>query len=427
MLTQAAFALVLLLPAVSVAQTAPPTKALKAAHALDVRTGQWIDNAVIVIAGDRIAAAGPATTPKIPAGVPLHDLGNVYVLPGLIDAHVHINDEPQLRGPDYHAASAARLTIIGVKNARKMIDAGFTAGRSLGNNYFSDVAVRDAINAGEIVGPRLQVSGPMVGGTGTHCDYTFLAPEFRHNDEGVADGVDGLIGKTRFGFKYGGDWVKFCASGGVSGRGTLPDDVHLSFDEMKAIVDEATRRRKKAAAHAHGTEAIKLAIRAGVASIEHGSILDDEAIAMMKQHGTALVADMYNGEWIIAHGAENNFSPGSLSRARLLHPVAVASFKKAVTAGVDIVFGTDAGTMPHGLTGRQFATYFENGMSALQAIQSATLRAATLLGWDDRLGSLEPGKFADLIAVRGNPLEDPRTFADVKIVIKGGDLVKGQW
>lgn len=398
-----------------------PRLVVKAGHLLDVRTGQWTDNAFIVVAGDRIVSVG--STPP-PGSLPVVDLSGSYVLPGLIDAHVHINDEPQLRGPDYHAASAARFAILGVKNARKMIEAGFTAGRSLGNNYFSDVAVRDGINQGEIVGPRLQVSGPMVGGTGTHCDYTFLSPEFKYNDEGVADGAEGLIGKTRFAFKYGADWVKFCASGGVSGRGTLPDDIHLSFEEMKAIVDEAHRRRKKATAHAHGTEAIKLAIRAGVESIEHGSLLDDEAIRMLKEHNVALVVDLYNGEWIIAHGAENNFSAGSLARAKVLHPYAVASYKKALAAGVNIVFGTDAGTMPHGLTGRQFATYVENGMPALMAIQTATIRAAELLGWSDRIGTVEPGKFADLIAVKANPLTEPNTLAAVTFVMKGGEVIK---
>ena len=398
------------------------SKVVKAGHLLDVRTGQWTDNVFIAIAGERIVSVG-TTAPA--SGVPIVDLSGAFVLPGLIDAHVHINDEPQLRGPDYHAASAARFAIIGVKNARKMIDAGFTAGRSLGNNYFSDVAVRDGINQGEIVGPRLQVSGPMVGGTGTHCDYTFLSPEFKYNDEAVADGVDALIGKTRFVFKYGADWVKFCASGGVSGRGTLPDDIHLSFEEMKAVVDEAHRRRKKATAHAHGTEAIKLAIKAGVESIEHGSLLDDEAIQLLKEHRVSLVVDLYNGEWIVAHGAENNFSAGSLARARVLHPFAVASYKKALAAGVNIVFGTDAGTMPHGLTGRQFATYVENGMPALMAIQTATIRAADLLGWSDRIGTVEPGKFADLIGLKVNPLADPKALADVAFVMKGGEVLKG--
>jgi imidazolonepropionase-like amidohydrolase len=401
---------------------APPAElVVRAGHLLDVRTGQWITDATILIRGDRITSVGSAAA--APAGLRVVDLSGLWVLPGLIDAHIHINDEPQLRGAEYHTASAARLAILGVKNARKTVMAGFTSARSLGGNHFADVAVRDAINAGEIVGPRLQVSGPMVGGTGSHCDYSFLAPEFKYNDEGVADGADALVGKTREGFKYGADWVKFCASGGVSSRLALPDDVHQSPEEMNAIVAEAHRRRKKAAAHAHGTEAIKLAVLAGVESIEHGSMLDDEAIALMKQRGTYLVADLYNGDWIIANGAANNFSAASLAKARMLNPVQRESFRKAVAAGVKVAFGTDAGTMPHGLQARQFALYAQYGLTPLQAIQSATIWAADLLGWSDRVATLEAGKFADLVAVREDPLGNLDALTVVAFVMKGGEVV----
>ena len=401
---------------------APPAElVVRAGHLLDVRTGQWITDATILIRGDRITSVGSAAA--APAGLHVVDLSGLWVLPGLIDAHIHINDEPQLRGAEYHTASAARLAILGVKNARKTVMAGFTSARSLGGNHFADVAVRDAINAGEIVGPRLQVSGPMVGGTGSHCDYSFLAPEFKYNDEGVADGADALVGKTREGFKYGADWVKFCASGGVSSRLALPDDVHQSPEEMNAIVAEAHRRRKKAAAHAHGTEAIKLAVLAGVESIEHGSMLDDEAIALMKQRGTYLVADLYNGDWIIANGAANNFSAASLAKTRMLNPVQRESFRKAVAAGVKVAFGTDAGTMPHGLQARQFALYAQYGLTPLQAIQSATIWAADLLGWSDRVATLEAGKFADLIAVREDPLGNLDALTAVAFVMKGGEVV----
>lgn len=403
---------------------AQPVTVIRAGHLLDIRTGRWIENGVVLIRGELIDRVGPAKDIAIPPGATVTDLGRRYVLPGLIDVHIHVNDEPRLRGADYHVASTGRLTVIGVKSARTTLQAGFTSARSLGSAHFSDVAVKEGINLGEIEGPRLQVAGPMVGGTGTHCDYTFLAPEFRYDDEGVADGVPGLLGKVREGFKYGGDLVKFCASGGVSGRGNPPDDVHLSQEEMNAIVAEAHRRKRRAAAHAHGSEAIKMAVRAGVNSIEHGSLLDDEAIQLMKQNGTALVATIYGTDWIQAHGAENNFTPGSIARAKFLEPIAQASFKKAVAAGVRIVFGSDAGTIPHGIQGGQFAEMVKGGMTPIDAIRSATIWAAELMGWQDQVGAIEPGKFADLIAVDSDPLTNPLVLASVGFVMKGGATYK---
>lgn len=412
--------LIALLPTALAGQT----KVVKAAHLLDVRSGRWISDAAVLIREDRIERVGSAREIEVPPGAQVIDLGSRYLLPGLIDAHIHVNDEPRLRGADYHTASTGRLTIIGVKSAKITLEAGFTSARSLGSAHFSDVAVRDGINLGEIPGPRLQVSGPMVGGTGTHCDYTFLAPEFRYSDEGVADGVPGILGKVREGFKYGGDLVKFCASGGVSGRGNPPDDVHLSQEEMNAIVAEAHRRKRGATAHAHGSDAIKMAVRAGVESIEHGSLLDDEAIGLMKERGTALVATISGTDWIEAHGAANNFTPGSIARAKFLEPLAKASFRKAVAAGVRIVFGSDAGTIPHGIQGGQFAQMVAGGMTPLDAIRSATLWAAELMGWSDRVGAVEGGKYADLIAVEGDPLTRIDTLAKVMFVMKGGEVVR---
>lgn len=408
-----------LLPAALHAQSA---KVVKAAHVLDVRTGRWVDDGAVLIRGDRIEKVGPAREIAVPGQAKVIDLGPLYLLPGLIDVHIHINDEPRLRGGEYHTASTGRLTILGVRNARITLEAGFTSARSLGSAHYSDVAVRDGINLGEIPGPRLQVSGPMVGGTGTHCDYTFLAPEFRYNDEGIADGVPGLLSKVREGFKYGGDLVKFCASGGVSGRGNPPDDVHLSQEEMTAIVAEAHRRKRPATAHAHGAEAIKMAVRAGVESIEHGSLLDDEAIQLMKVRGTVLVPTISGTDWIQAHGAENNFTPGSIARSKFLQPIAQASFQRAVAAGVKIAFGSDAGTIPHGIQAGQFVAMVSGGLTPLQALQSATIGAADLMGWSNRVGAIEAGKFADLIAVTADPTTTMATLTDVRFVMKGGEV-----
>jgi imidazolonepropionase-like amidohydrolase len=269
-------------------------------------------------------------------------------------------------------------------------------------------------------------SGPPLGISGGHCDENLLAPEFHYRAEGVADGIPAVLAKVRENIKYGADLIKFCASGGVFSKGDLPGSEQYSPAEMAALVAEAHRLGRKVAAHAHGTQAIIDATNAGVDSIEHGSLIDDEGIAAMKQHGTYLVGDIYNDDFILGQGKEYGFTDEMLAKERLVGQRQREGFRKAVQAGVKIAFGTDAGVYPHGWNARQFATMVKFGLTPLAAIQSATLNAADLLGLSDRVGAIEPGKFADLIAVQGDPTRDVTVLENVKFVMKGGRIVKEQ-
>jgi imidazolonepropionase-like amidohydrolase len=291
---------------------------------------------------------------------------------------------------------------------------------------YSDVALRDAINAGEVPGPRMLVSGPPLGITGGHCDENHLAPEFNYHAEGVADGIPAVMAKVRETVKYGADVVKFCASGGVFSKGDLPGAEQYSPAEMAALISEAHRLGRKVAAHAHGTQAIIDATNAGVDSIEHGSLIDDAGIAAMKQHGTYLVADIYNDDFILNMGKQYGFTDEMLEKERMVGQQQREGFRKAAQAGVKIAFGTDAGVYPHGWNAKQFAYMVRYGLSPMQAIQSATVNAADLIGWADRVGSLEPGKFADLIAVQGDPTTDVTVLEHVQFVMKGGQVVKNE-
>jgi imidazolonepropionase-like amidohydrolase len=273
---------------------------------------------------------------------------------------------------------------------------------------------------------RTKFPGPALGSTGGHCDENHLAPEFAYRGAGVADGVPALLAKTREVIKYGAGVVKFCASGGVFSKGDLPGTTQYSSEEMSALVAESHRQGRKVAAHAHGTEAIIDAANAGVDSIEHGSLIDDEGIRVMKQHGTYLVADIYNDDFILGEGKQYGFTEEMLEKERSLGQKQREGFRKAAQAEVKIAFGTDAGVYPHGRNASQFAVMVRYGLTPLQAIQSATVSAADLLGWSDRVGSIESGKLADLIAVEGNPLSDVAALEHVKFVMKGGQVVKNE-
>lgn len=402
----------------------PKTIAVKAAHLIDAKAGRVLDQQVVLIVGERIEKVGPAKEIQVPAGTTVIDLGAATLLPGLIDAHVHLTGDPQYSGYKSLGISVPRQALTGAKNARLTLEAGFTTVRNVGAGGYSDVALRDAINAGEIPGPRALVSGPMLGSTGGHCDENLLAPEFAHRDEGVADGVSAIVAKTREVIKYGADVIKFCASGGVFSKGDLPGTEQYSPAEMTALVEEAHRQGRKVAAHAHGTQAIIDAAKAGVDSIEHGSLIDEEGIRTMKQHGTYLVADIYNDEFILGQGKKFGFTDEMLEKERMVGQQQREGFRKAAQAGVKIAFGTDAGVYPHGGNAKQFAYMVKYGLTPMQAIQSATVNAADLLGWSDQVGSLEPGHFADLIAVEGDPLKDVTTLEHVKFVMKGGQVIK---
>jgi imidazolonepropionase-like amidohydrolase len=404
----------------------PKTVALKAAHLVDVKAGRVLDQQVVVITGDRIEMVGPAASVGVPPDATVIDLGSATLLPGLIDCHVHLTSDPENSGLKSLGISVPREALTGAKNARLTLEAGFTTVRNVGATGYADVALRDSINAGEIPGPRMLVSGPALGSTGGHCDENRLAPEFAHREEGVADGVPAVTAKTREVIKYGADLIKFCASGGVFSKGDLPGTEQYSPTEMSALVAEARRQGRKVAAHAHGTQAIIDAASAGVDSIEHGSLIDHEGVRVMKEHGTFLVADIYNDDFILGQGKAYGFTDELIQKERMVGQRQRDGFRKAVEGGVKIAFGTDAGVYPHGWNAKQFAFEVKYGLSPTQAIQSATTNAADLLGWSDRVGSLGAGKFADLIAVEGNPLSDVTTLEHIKFVMKGGQIIKNE-
>jgi imidazolonepropionase-like amidohydrolase len=405
------------------AQAAPAAKVvvIRAGHVLDVKTGKTLANQVILIQGDKIVSVGSDT--QVPAGAQVVDLPNETVLPGLIDAHTHITFTTNF-GYSRLGISIPREALYGARNARVALDAGFTTIRNVGADGFTDVALRDAINAGDIPGPRMLVSGPALSITGGHCDENLLPFEWHVQGEGVADGVEAVQHKTREIIKYGADLIKICATGGVLSHGDNPQASQYTLEEMKAVVADAHRLGRKVAAHAHGAEGIRWASEAGVDSIEHGSYIDDAAIATMKKNGTYLVPTLYLMDWFFDN-AEKIGTPAELiAKAHEVMPAARKNVARAFAAGVKVGFGTDAAVYPHGLNAHEFAVMVKLGLTPLQAIQSATVNDADLLGWSDKVGTIEAGKWADIVAVDGDPLADVTTLERVKFVMKGGEIVK---
>ncbi|MBZ5569439.1 MAG: amidohydrolase family protein [Acidobacteriia bacterium] len=388
---------------------------------LDVRTGRVLTNQVVSFdSSGLITSIGPAGTSTI-------DLPNATCLPGLIDVHTHITGDATMHGYRALGISIPRETTIGVKNARITLRAGFTTLRNVGADGFTDVAVRDAINAGDIEGPRMLVSGPALGITGGHCDDNLLPFEYHRTAEGVADGPWAARQKVREVIKYGADLIKICASGGVLSKGDQAAAPQYTLEEMQAIAAEAHKLGRKVAAHAHGAESIKDAIRAGIDSIEHSSLIDDEGIRLAKEHGTYLVFDIYNDDYILAMGEKSGMLPESIAKEKQIGRLQRENFRKAFQAGAKMAFGTDAGVYPHGDNAKQFAKMVEWGMKPLDAIQAATINAADLLGWSDQVGTLEKGHFADLIAVEGDPLADVKVLENVRFVMKGGTVVRNDF
>jgi imidazolonepropionase-like amidohydrolase len=377
-----------------------------------------------VIRSDKIASVGADA--QIPAGARVVDLSNATVLPGLIDAHTHITFNPNF-GYSRLAISVPREALIGAKNARFTLDAGFTTIRNVGASGFTDVALRDAINAGDVPGPRMLVSGPALSITGGHCDNNLLPFDYHATEGGVADGVEAVQHKVREIIKYGADLIKVCATGGVLSKGDNPQASQYSIEEMKAIVADAHRLGRKVAAHAHGAEGIRWASEAGVDSIEHGSYIDDAAIAAMKKNGTYLVPTLYLADWFLENAERIATPPDLIAKAKEVLPAARKNVARAFAAGVKVGFGTDAAVYPHGLNAHEFAVMVKLGLTPLQAIQSATINNADLLGWSDKVGTIEAGKWADMVAVDGDPLADVTTLERVKFVMKGGEVVKNQY
>jgi imidazolonepropionase-like amidohydrolase len=399
---------------------------IHAGKLLDVRSGNTLSDQAIVIEGGKILSIGPMPAAKLSGSEQRIELGNATLLPGLIDAHTHLTFNPQF-GYDSLAISVPREALIGARNARVTLEAGFTTVRNVGADGFADVALRDAINAGDVPGPRMLVSGPALSITGGHCDNDLLPYEYHATADGVADGVEAVQHKVREVIKYGADLIKVCATGGVLSKGDDPNASQYTLEEMKAIVADAHRLGRRVAAHAHGAQGVIWASEAGVDSVEHGHLMNDEAIATLKKNGTYLVPTLYLMDWHREHAAQANLPDFVKAKMDLVSQVGKQNVKKAMQAGVKIGLGTDAAVYPHGLNAHELAVYVSLGMSPLQAIQSATINDADLLGWSDKVGAIEPGKWADIIAVDGDPLHDVTTLQHVKFVMKGGEVVKNEY
>jgi imidazolonepropionase-like amidohydrolase len=404
---------------------------IRAGRLLDVARGELVPDRVLVVEGDRIAEVVGEAPAETSARVV--DLSSATVLPGLIDCHAHMIGEMET-GLGYASLvmrTAAQEAMTGVRNARATVGAGFTSVRDVGTfRAFVDCALRDAIESGDVEGPRMLCAGAFVTVSGGGGDVTGLAPDVDAVVPidlrfGVANSADEVRSRVRKILAGGADFIKVIATGAVLTEGTTPGAPEFSEGEIRAAVEEAALVGTHVAAHAHGAEGIKRAVRAGVRSVEHGSLMDDEAIALMAEHGTYLVADIYDGDWIAEEGARGGWSPDVIRKNDETTGAQREGFTKAVKAGVKIAYGTDSGVYPHAWVARQFAYMVRYGMAAIEVIRSATTVAAELMGWEDRVGSLAPGRFADLVAVDGDPLEDVSLLETPVFVMKGGVVVSG--
>ena len=400
------------------------TTVITADRMIDVANGKVVKQAAVIVTDNIITASGRLKDLTVPTEATRIDLGNATLMPGLMDMHVHLTSDATRHGYKRLEVSLPRAAITGVKHAKATLDAGFTTVRNVGAPGFADVALRDAINAGDVVGPRMFVAGPSLGVTGGHCDSNLLPYEYDNYSEGVADGPWEVRKKVRRNIKYGATVIKFCATGGVLSKGTKVGAQQYTFEEMKALIDEAHLRGLTVATHAHGTNGIKAAIKAGVDSVEHVSLLDDEAIDLAKKNGTYFSMDIYVTEYILGEGEKAGILEESLNKERIVGKTQRENFEKAVKAGVNMVFGSDAGVYPHGDNPKQFARMVKFGMTPIQAIQAATINPARLLKQEATLGSLEKGKLADIVAVPGNPLDDMSLMEKVGFVMKDGQIVK---
>lgn len=407
-------------------QEAPESRSdvrvLTAARMLDVRSGKLIDNPQIVVREGRIVSVGRAGD-AVPAGAERIDLKDMTLLPGLIDMHVHIDSDPTYSGYTYLQFSDRFWSAVSVTHAHDTLMAGFTTIRNLGSDDWNDVGLQQAIDAGKVVGPRIVPAGYAFGATGGHCDSTYFPPSMNDRNAYNADNAEEARKSVREVRKYGAQVIKICATGGVFSRNTEPGQQQMTYDEMKATVDEAKMWGLKVAAHAHGAAGIREAIRAGVNTIEHASLIDDEGIRLAKQYGSWLSMDIYNTDYTQSEGRRNGVLEDNLRKDREIGDLQRENFRRAHQAGVKMVYGTDAGIFPHGDNARQFAVMVRYGMTPTQAIQSATINAAEALGRSD-IGAIETGRYADIVAVSGNPVQDVALLESVVFVMKGGTVVK---
>ncbi|HEY2346849.1 MAG TPA: amidohydrolase family protein [Xanthomonadaceae bacterium] len=412
------------------AAPAPPERiALIAAHLVQPESGKVLDHPLVLIEGERIVAVRSGS--DVPAGWRRIDLGNATLLPGLIDCHVHLASDPTDSTGNYYkdevTLSDIDAAVQAPRHARDTLLAGFTTVRNVGSPSYIDVALRNAVDRGTIPGPRILAATMPLGATGGHADgMTGFSPWLVDTEpSGVVDGIDAIRLKVRDEIKHGADVIKFMASAGVLSNENSVGAAQYTQEEMNALVDEAHRWGRKVATHAHGTEAIKMAIRAGVDSVEHASLIDDEGLRMARAHGTYLVMDIYNDDYIMSEYARLGVPQQQLDKEKLIGRLQRENFRKAVASGVKMAFGTDAGVYPHGWNGKQFAKEVQWGMTPMRAIQSATTDAADLIGRADQVGSVTTGHYADIVAVSGDPLADVSLLEHVGFVMKGGKVYKG--
>ena len=401
------------------------TVVVTADRLVDVVAARMLDKPVVVITDGRIVSVGSQGSATIPPGARRVDLPGMTLLPGLIDMHVHLTSLAEVGGYRRLEFTDSFWTAVGVANAKKTLDAGFTTVRNVGSSDFGDVALRQAIDGGWVSGPRVVTATWAIGATGGHCDDTGLPPSYDYKAVSQVDSPDAARAKVRWLKKYGAQVIKICATGGVFSLGDAVGAQQLTVEEMRAIVDEAHMADMKVAAHAHGDEGIRAAIKAGVDTIEHASLASDAAIAEAKKAGTWFSMDVYNDDYILATGTSNGTLPESLAKEKEIGLKQRQTFQRAVKAGVKMVFGSDAGVYPHGDNGRQFAKMVEWGMTPMQAIQAATVSAGEALGRAKDVGAIEAGRWGDMIAVAGDPLADVQVLEAVPFVMKGGVVVKG--
>jgi imidazolonepropionase-like amidohydrolase len=415
--------------AFALAAVAPASAAsvvITADRMVDVLTGRVVEEPVIVVTDGRIVSVvgRGGARPNIPAGSTRIDLPGKTILPGLIDMHVHLDTNPRYGGYTGLQFTDTFWIAQGVKNARDMLEAGFTTVRNVGSEGYADVGYKQAIDEGLMAGPRIVPAAHALSATGGHCDQTYLPPSFNAKGKAVGDGPLELRARVREQRKYGAEVIKVCATGGVFSRNTEPGQQQLSEEELRAIADEAHQWGLRVAAHAHGAAGIKAAIRAGIDTIEHASLIDAEGIRLARERGTWLSMDIFNTEYTQAEGKKNGVLEENLKKDRDIAQLQRDNFRAAHRAGAKMVFGSDAGVMPHGSAGGQFRYMVQYGMTPIEAIQAATRNAAQALGRESDVGAIAVGRYGDIIAVDGDPLADVRQLEDVDVVIKGGEVVK---